>query len=83
MTRNEKNIRYLYTNLRHVKIPWCKFVYRCLKRNDIEIQNSYKCSKRKPWYAVPIVRSGSVVFLNDMTYARECLQILQRFIQQI
>lgn len=35
-----------------------------IKRNDIEIQNSYKCSKRKPWYAVPIVRSGSVVFFK-------------------
>lgn len=32
------------------------------KRNGIEIQNSYKCSRRKPWYAVPIVKSGSVVF---------------------
>lgn len=35
-----------------------------IKRNDIEIQNSYKCSKRKPWYAVPIVRSGSVIFFK-------------------
>ncbi len=35
-----------------------------IKRNDIEIQNSYKCSKRKPWYAVPIVRAGSVVFFK-------------------
>jgi len=34
------------------------------KRNDIEIQNSYKCSKRKPWYAVPIVKSGSVIFFK-------------------
>lgn len=35
-----------------------------IKRNDIEIQNSYKCSKRNPWYAVPIVKSGSVVFFK-------------------
>lgn len=35
-----------------------------VKRNEIEIQNSYKCSKRKPWYAVPIVRSGIVVFFK-------------------
>ena len=34
------------------------------KRNGIEIQNSYKCAKRKPWYAVPIVKSGSVVFFK-------------------
>jgi len=34
------------------------------KRNGIEIQNSYKCSKRKPWYAVPIVKSGKVVFFK-------------------
>lgn len=34
------------------------------KRGEIEIQNSYKCSKRKPWYAVPIVKSGSVVFFK-------------------
>ncbi len=35
-----------------------------IKRNGIEIQNSYKCSRRKPWYAVPIVRSGSVIFFK-------------------
>lgn len=35
-----------------------------MKRKGIEIQNSYKCSKRKPWYAVPIVKSGSVVFFK-------------------
>lgn len=34
------------------------------KRNDIEIKNSYKCSKRKPWYAVPIVKSGRVIFFK-------------------
>lgn len=34
------------------------------KRDEIEIQNSYKCSKRKPWYAVPIVKSGSVIFFK-------------------
>lgn len=34
------------------------------ERNGIEIQNSYKCSKRKPWYAVPIVKSGKVVFFK-------------------
>lgn len=34
------------------------------KRNGIEIQNSYKCSRRKPWYAVPIVKSGSVIFFK-------------------
>ena len=25
------------------------------KRNGVEIQKSYKCSKREPWYGVPIV----------------------------
>lgn len=34
------------------------------KRNGIEIQNSYKCSKRKPWYGVPIVKSGQVIFFK-------------------
>lgn len=34
------------------------------ERNGIKIQDSYKCSKRKPWYAVPIVKSGSVVFFK-------------------
>lgn len=34
------------------------------KRNGIEIQNSYKCSKRKPWYGVPIVKSGRVIFFK-------------------
>lgn len=34
------------------------------KRNGIEIQNSYKCSKRKPWYGVPIVKSGHVIFFK-------------------
>ena len=34
------------------------------ERKNIQIQNSYKCSKRKPWYAVPIVKSGSVVFFK-------------------
>ena len=34
------------------------------KRNGIEIRNSYKCSKRKPWYAVPVVKSGNVVFFK-------------------
>ena len=34
------------------------------KRNNIEIQNSYKCSKRKPWYAIPVVKSGKVVFFK-------------------
>lgn len=34
------------------------------KRGAIEIQNSYKCSRRKPWYAVPIVKCGEVVFFK-------------------
>ena len=34
------------------------------KRGGIEIQDSYKCSRRKPWYAVPIVKSGRVVFFK-------------------
>lgn len=34
------------------------------KRSGIEIKNSYKCSKRKPWYGVPIVKSGQVVFFK-------------------
>jgi len=35
-----------------------------IERNGVEIQKGYKCSKRKPWYAVPIVKSGSVVFFK-------------------
>lgn len=34
------------------------------KRNGVEIQKSYKCSRRKPWYGVPIVKSGHVVFFK-------------------
>ena len=34
------------------------------KRNGIAIQHSYKCSKRKPWYGVPIVKSGSAIFFK-------------------
>ncbi len=34
------------------------------KRNGVEIQKSYKCSKRKPWYGVPIVKSGRVIFFK-------------------
>lgn len=34
------------------------------KRNGVEIQKSYKCSKRKPWYGVPIVKSGQVIFFK-------------------
>lgn len=34
------------------------------KRNGIEIQKSYKCSKRQPWYGVPIVKSGQVIFFK-------------------
>lgn len=34
------------------------------KRNGVEIQKSYKCSKRKQWYGVPIVKSGQVIFFK-------------------
>lgn len=34
------------------------------ERNGIEIQKSYKCSKRNPWYGVPIVKSGQVIFFK-------------------
>ena len=34
------------------------------KRNGVEIQKSYKCSKREPWYGVPIVKSGRVIFFK-------------------
>lgn len=34
------------------------------KRNDVKIQDSYKCSRRDPWYGVPIVKSGKVVFFK-------------------
>jgi len=34
------------------------------KRNGTEIQKSYKCSKRKPWYGVPIVKAGRVIFFK-------------------
>lgn len=34
------------------------------ERNGIAIKNSYKCSKRKPWYGVPIVKSGRVIFFK-------------------
>jgi adenine-specific DNA-methyltransferase len=35
-----------------------------IERKGIKVQDSYKCSKRKPWYAVPIVKTGSVVFFK-------------------
>lgn len=34
------------------------------KRNDIEIKESYKCSRRTPWYAVPITKSGDAAFFK-------------------
>lgn len=34
------------------------------KRNGVEIQKSYKCSRRNPWYGVPIVKSGRVIFFK-------------------
>lgn len=34
------------------------------KRNGVEIQKSYKCSKRKPWYGVPIVKGSRVIFFK-------------------
>lgn len=34
------------------------------KRNGVEIQKSYKCSNRKPWYGVPIVKGGRVIFFK-------------------
>ena len=30
----------------------------------LSIQKSYKCSKREPWYGVPIVKSGRVIFFK-------------------
>lgn len=35
-----------------------------IKRNNIEIRNSYKCSRRNPWYAVPVTKSGDAVFFK-------------------
>ena len=33
-------------------------------RNGKKIKDGYKCSRRKPWYAVPIVPTGEVVFFK-------------------
>lgn len=35
-----------------------------MRRNNIEIRNSYKCSHRNPWYAVPVTKSGVAVFFK-------------------
>lgn len=34
------------------------------ERNGIKIRDSYKCSRRSPWYAVPLVAPGEVVFFK-------------------
>lgn len=34
------------------------------KRNGKNIKECYKCSKRKPWYGIPIVGSGNLVFFK-------------------
>jgi adenine-specific DNA-methyltransferase len=33
-------------------------------RNGRKLKDGYKCSRRKPWYAVPIVPTGEVVFFK-------------------
>ncbi|MCP1110878.1 adenine-specific DNA-methyltransferase [Lachnospiraceae bacterium PF1-21] len=35
-----------------------------VKRGEIKIKESFKCSRRTPWYAIPVVRSGSVIFFK-------------------
>lgn len=49
-------------------MPWELIQYLkksgSIRRNNIEIRNSYKCSRRNPWYAVPITRSGAAVFFK-------------------
>lgn len=34
------------------------------KVNDIPLKDCYKCSNRMPWYGVPIVKKGEVVFFK-------------------
>lgn len=33
-------------------------------RNGVLVKNSYKCSTRKPWYGVPLVKCGQVLFFK-------------------
>ncbi len=35
-----------------------------VERNGKRIEDSYKCSIRKPWYGVPVVKSGKVIFFK-------------------
>lgn len=53
----------IYTELPEALVSYLNEVATS-KRKGIEVQYSYKCSKRKSWYAVPIVKSGSVVFFK-------------------
>lgn len=34
------------------------------KRNGIEIKNGYKCSKRNPWYAIPLISPKEICFFK-------------------
>lgn len=34
------------------------------KVGDIELKDRYKCTNRKPWYGVPIVNKGDVIFFK-------------------
>lgn len=34
------------------------------KIQNIELKERYKCSKRKPWYGVPIVSKGDIIFFK-------------------
>ena len=46
-----------------------------IKRNNIEIRKSYKCSRRDPWYAVPVTKSGTAVFFKRYdTIPRICIK---------
>ncbi len=38
------------------------------KVGDIPLKNCYKCSNRMPWYGVPIVKKGEVVFFKRYGY---------------
>lgn len=38
------------------------------KVGDIPLKDCYKCSNRKPWYGVPIVKKGEVVFFKRYGY---------------
>lgn len=43
----------------------------------IALKERYKCKNRIPWYGVPIVKKGQVIFLNDMEIYPEFISTQQ------